>query len=280
MIFEGLENIETFVLLDWFVRDFDYKFPRYQYIGDHLFIQHVIDAASRGRIILAKIRSHLADIAKKFELDLDYESIPTQVSPPDGPWVNVHYFSFGMEVEELANTYATRFIIEFLTQKMELKVPSLKFKLFFLPSLPVAITERGHEMSSFTGFANIRKGRVEINIYPPQDYKRIFKTMVHEILHICFLEESSVEQAALVESKTERYVTLFFTEAKEEYRSQGNRIHGSIQAVIEKSICHFKEVNIALKVFKEDWRHGNSIVETLKMLFDMILEGRIKAVPA
>lgn len=279
MSLKKFEHIETVVLLDWFVRDFDYKFMKYQFTGDDLFMQAVIKAAADGRLILARMKQPLAEMAETLGLDLDYEAIPAHIDPPSGPWANVHYLSFGVEAKELEKIHAIQFIVKMLDQKFDIGVPPLLFKLFFLPPVPVATTDEGHVMHTFTGFANIRKRRVEINIYPIRDYESIFQTMVHEILHICFLEESSVEEAAKIETKIDEYVKSFFTQVEEEYQRNISRIHKSIQLAIEKKIQILWQANVALAEFGKELRQADAVVKTLKLLFDMILDGKIKAIP-
>ena len=43
MSLENFANIETFVLLFWFIEDFDSKFLRYNYTGDQVLISRIIN---------------------------------------------------------------------------------------------------------------------------------------------------------------------------------------------------------------------------------------------
>jgi hypothetical protein len=89
----------------------------------------------------------------------------------------------------------------------KLKVGGVKprFKLFYLPPLPMATIEgEGHLMETVGGFTNIGKKRIEVNIHPPLDCNSLFRIFVHEMLHMCLLEKSSIEQAESVEDEVRR----------------------------------------------------------------------------
>lgn len=278
MVSEEFKNIDTLVRLDWFVEEFDSRFLRYRFEGDGSLIQRAIQAAGRGRLVRAMMEQPLQKLAEALKLDLDYETIDTQIDSPNGPWCSIRYLSFGKEAEEFAETYATKFIIQLLNQKMAIAVPSLKFKVFWLPPLPVATTDEGHLMHTVRGIANIRKGRVEINLHTPRDYDNIFNTLVHEIIHICFLAKDTKETAGTVESRIDTYEKNFFRESQKEYQSQKNQVLESLQAIIEKELCLFRKANSALEEFKTNLMQANIVINTFNEFFDAILDEKIKPV--
>jgi len=273
-----LKNIETFVLLDWLINDFDSKYQRYQFTGDGVLIDRIIKVAGRGRIILAKMKKPIQEMSKKLMLDLNYEAIGTQAFPPTGPWHNVYFLSFGKEVDGLKDTYATQFIVESLDQKMKIKSPPLRFKLFYLPPLPTATSDEGHFMETFKGFTNAERKLIEINMYPPLNYDGIFRTMVHEILHVCFLNESSLDDVQEVEAKVDENERIFISKCQEEYLSQKNRITQSMKSVIDKEWPVFLKADDALNTSQRELQEASVLVNTFREFFDAVLDERVKAV--
>lgn len=269
-------NVETFVLLDWFVADFESKFARYHLAGDQEFIQRALNASNQGRRILAKMKEPIQQIAKKLNLDIDQETLDTEVN---GNRASITWLSFGVEAQELGKTHAVRFIRKILESKMTLRVPLLRFKLFYLPRLPIATKEEGHVMDTINGFTSIRRKRIEINIYPPRNYERIFRNIVHEIFHVCFLEESSLDETKNIEQKVKAHVTTFFDICKDEWRSKRTRIIEDLKNIIEKKLSAFKEADVALEEFHKDLTKAKSNVRTIMELFDAILDGKVKATP-
>ena len=201
---------------------------------------------------------------------------------PDGPWVNINYLSLGIEVEEFHDAYATQFAFEVLSKKMAIVIPSLKFKLFYLPSLPIATIQDDlksyYVMSTINGSARIRNQRVEVNICQSLDYERIFHTMVHEILHICFFATSDINLPETVESKIEQKSEEFFNKCKDDYQSQRNKIHKSIESMIEEKLYVFQKANDAFNKFREEFRQAESIINACKIFFNAVLDEKIKPV--
>jgi len=273
------ENIETIVLLDWYIEDFDSKFQRYRLTGDELLVRQIIDFAHQGRMILATIKEPLQEISQKLRLDLTREGITTQVLPPKGPWHNVAFLSFGTEAQELGHTYATKFILDVLSKEMAIESPPpLKFKLFYLPRLPTATTDEGHFMETVRGYTNEEKKLVGINVYPPRNYESIFEIMVHEILHVCFLGESSLDNIEAVENKVNDGERTFFTKCQGEYQSRKSKITQSIGDVINEKLSVFQEIDSALDEFGGDFRKARIIIDAFKEFFDAVLNGRVKPV--
>ena len=269
------ENVETFVLLDWFVADFNSKFLRYHLTGDCGLIQRALGASSQGVTILARMKKPIQKIAKELKLDIDQETVHTEVN---GNWVSITYLSFGIKAKELAETYAIRFVNKILKSKMSIETPPLRFKIFYLPSLPVATTDEGHIMHTPVGFTSVRRKRIEINVYPPRDYESIFKNIVHEIFHVCFLEESSMENVKDIESRVEAHAKSFFDECKNEWKSERIGIIEDLRSTIEKKLSVFKEADSALMEFRKDLAKADFIIETFKELFDAIAEEKVKAI--
>ena len=274
-------NLETIVLLHWFIGDFDSKFTRYQFNGDNLLISRTIQAVAEGRMLLAKMKNPIMEITKKLGLDISGETNPTRAYLPDGPWVNINFLSLGIEVEEFHDAYAAQFAFEVLSKKMAIVISPLKFKLFYLPSLPIAAIQDDdfishYEMAIINGFASIRNQRVEVNICQSLDYERIFHTMVHEILHICFLATSDINLPEAVESKIEQKSEEFFNKCKDDYQSQRNKVHKSIESMIEEKLYVFQKANDAFNKFREEFRQAESIINACKIFFDAILDEKIK----
>jgi len=271
-------NVETFVILNWFITDFDSKYQRYLFTGDGVLIDRIIKAAGRGRIILAKMKKPIQEISRKLTLDLSCESIRTQAFPPTGPWHNVYFLSFGKEVDGLKDTYATQFVIESLDQKMGIKSPPLRFKLFYLPPLPTATSDEGHFMQTVKGFTNAERKLIAINLYPPLDYDGIFRTMVHEILHVCSLNESSLDDTQEVEAKVDENERIFISKCQEEYLSQKNRITQSMKSVIDKEWPVFLKADDALNTSRRELQEASVLVNTFREFFDAVLDEIVKAV--
>jgi hypothetical protein len=85
MLKQNLSNIETFILLAWFIEDFDSKFLRYRFTGDFSLISKIIASAGRGRNILFKLNSYVQEISKTLGLDIMSEGVPSQ-PVPEGPF--------------------------------------------------------------------------------------------------------------------------------------------------------------------------------------------------
>ena len=64
------DNIETYILLDWLASDLESKLLRYNYTGDIRTIQATLYATTRGRTLLAVMKSPIDKIAKEFNLDM------------------------------------------------------------------------------------------------------------------------------------------------------------------------------------------------------------------
>ena len=276
-------NLETIVLLHWFIGDFDSKFMRYRFYGDNLLISRTIQAVAEGRMVLAKMKKPIMEITKKFGLDISIESNSTRAYMPDGPWANINYLSLGIEVEEFHDAYAAQFAFEVLSEKMAIVIPPPKFKLFYLPSLPIAAIQDDdltshYVMTALMGFASIRNQRVEVNICQFLDYESIFHTMVHEILHICFLATSDINLPGVVESKIEQKSKEFFNKCKDDYQSQRNKIHKSLESMVEEKLYVFQKANDAFNNFREDFRQAESIINACKIFFDAILDEKVKPV--
>lgn len=158
--------METLVLLDWFVTDFNSKSLRYHMTDSYGFTLQALKASTQGMEILARMKNPILNIAKKLNLSIDQETLSTEVN---GNRVRSNYLSFGVDAEELRETYALQFIGEILKTKMDMEIPPLRFKLFHLPPLPIATTDEGHIMHTQVGFTNIRKKRIEVNVYPPPE---------------------------------------------------------------------------------------------------------------
>lgn len=150
---------------------------------------------------------------------------------PNGPWTTVGFFSLGTEVMEFMNNYAIQFICKVLSENLKIGVPKLRLKFFYLAELPVATTEEGHVMSRIGGFTSIENRRIEINIHPPFDYEQIFNSMVHEILHVCVLEDSNINDPEAAESRIKSLQQKFSKESEAEYRSNKDRILESVQGL-------------------------------------------------
>ena len=269
------ENLETFVLLDWFVADFESKFARYRLTGDYGFIQRALNASSKGRILLAGMKKPIQKISKELRLDIDQETIHTEIA--NGVWSNITFLSFGVEAKEIGETYAIHFIDKILENKMAMKTPRLLFKLFYLPPLPIATTDEGHIMHTQKGFTSIRKKRIEINIYPPRDYKSIFKNIVHEIFHVCFLQESKVGDTNKVESKVNTQAKIFFESCRDEWSSERIEMIKDLKITIEKKLSVFKDVENALSKFHKELTKAKFHIQTIMELLDAIADEKVKA---
>lgn len=273
------KNIETYVLLDWFIKDFDSKYERYRFVGDNFLIEHTIKAAGQGRAVLARVRKPIEEISRSLGLDLIYESVPTQIFPPSGPWHNVHFLSFGFEDRRFTDAYVTQFIINSLEQKMHIESPELRFKLFYLPQLPTATSDEGHFMENIRGFTNVERRMIEINLHPPLDFDEIFGAIVHEIVHICLLKESDLDHAPEVEAKVSNSERTFLTNCHEECESHKSEINQSIKSVIDYSFPIFRKADTALNMLERDLQLGGTCVYTFLGFFDAILFERVKPVP-
>ena len=266
-------NVEILVLLDWLVADFESKFARYHLTGDQGSILRALNASIQGRTILARMKEAVQQIAKKLNLDLDQETLETKVN---GNQVSITWLSFGVEAQELVETYSVAFIKRIVESEMSLQFPLLRFKLFYLPALPIATTEQGHIMDTIKGFTSIRRKRIEINVYPPRNYETIFSNIVHEILHVCFLEESTVKESESVEGKIKAHVKTFFDTCKDEWCSERTRIVEDLKKAIEKKLSIFEEADTALVEFHTDLRKAKSHIRTFMELFDAVADGKVK----
>jgi hypothetical protein len=274
----SLKNVETFVFLDWFITDFDSKYQRYRLTGDGFLIGQIIKVAAQGRTILAKMKKPIQEISKNLMLDLSIESVRTQAFPPSGPWHDVYFLSFGKKVDQLKDTYATQFVIKSLNQEMGIKSPALRFKLFYLPPLPTATSDEGHFMETVEGFTSVKRKLIEINLYPPLNYDKIFKTMAHEILHVCFLNESSLDHVQEVEAKVDENERVFVAKCQEEYLSQKNRINQSIKSVIDKELPVLLKADEALNKSRKELQEASVVVNTFREFFDAVRDERVKPV--
>jgi hypothetical protein len=274
----SLRNIETFILLDWFITDFDSKFQRYRYTGDEVLIKQVINAAGVGRLILAKMRKPIQEIAKTLTLDLSIESVEGGGYFPSEPRYNVYFLSFGKEVNELKDTYATQFVIKLLDQEMQIKTPALKFKLFYLPPLPAATSDEGHIMTTLRGFTNAKNGLIGINLYPPWDYAEIFQTIVHEILHAYFLDESNLKRAKEAEAKVEEHERAFVLKCQGEYSSQKNKIDQSIKYVMDNNLPFFQEAENAFNVLEKELRQAGIVIDIIRQFFDAVMDRKVRPI--
>ena len=78
-------NLETIVLLHWFIGDFDSKFTGYRFYGDNLLISRTIQVVAEGRMFLAKMKNPIMEIAKKLGLDISSETNPMEHTCQMGP---------------------------------------------------------------------------------------------------------------------------------------------------------------------------------------------------
>ena len=270
------DNLETYVLLDWLVADFESKSVRYNLIGDSTIIQNALQASIQGRILLATLKKPVQEISNELQLDIDQETIHTEVN---GNWVNISFLSFGTEMNELTKTYAVHFIEKNMKLKMNIEIPPLKFKIFYLPQLPIATTSEGHIMHTQKGFTSIRRKRIEINVHPPRDWKSIFDNMVHEIFHVYLLKESSIDDTESVESKVEAHVKTFFEKCQNEWKSERSKIIDDLKNILEKKLTVFEEVDSRLKDFYPQFFKAKRILDTIGKLYDAVLIGKVKIVP-
>jgi len=163
---------------------------------------------------------------------------------------------------------------------MKIIVPhALKTKLFYLPPLPIATTDRGHMMDTVHGFTSIRNKRIEINVYPPRNWDNIFKSLVHEVIHICFLRDSSTRDTAGIEFEADQKCTEFFDICQVDYRRERNMIHKSIEDAIVDKLVVFRKANDELSKYKADFKRAIATIKVFRRFFDAVLEEKVRAVP-
>lgn len=270
------ENIEIYVLLNWFVDDFESKSIRYNFSGNNQLIQSTLFASTQGRTLLALMKNPVEKIAKEFKLDIDLEANPTEI---DGNSVNIPFLSFGFETNDLKDSKAINFIVKNIEEKLGIKVPPLRFKIFYLPPLPIATSDEGHIMHTQKGFTSIRKKRIEINAYPPRDYDSIFRNLVHEIFHVCLLEESSIEKVAEVESKVQKYVKIFFEKCEEDWKTNRNELLNDLENHLETNLSIFEQVNTSLNEYVKKLSRAKVVIDQIRIFFDSILYGEVIVSP-
>jgi hypothetical protein len=258
--------------LDWFIKDFISKCTKYIYSGDQAIINAVYKAAGSGSEIVASVNGEAVHL-QKLGIEMRQEAVPTVV---DETWFNLYFLSLGAESRSIVKTRAVYFILTKL-KEMGLSPPELTLKLFYLPPVPAATTTDGHHMITVGGFTNISKKRVEINIFQPKDYSVVFNYLVHEIVHMCLLEKSNIEEAAKVESEVDSYVSIFFDKFGKEWASVKMHILKELKAVIDDTeLPVFIAAESHLSTIM-DISRSKSIIATFYMFFDAILYGRVKA---
>ena len=122
-------GVRTFILLDWFVSDYNSRKKQYSFAGDKGEIQAADLAATEGAHLLGHIKSRIRPVLK-MGFELREEFVPTSV---EGQWFNMRFLSFGLESKNLEKATSLNFILEKIKQ-LGLKAPKLSFKLFYLPS--------------------------------------------------------------------------------------------------------------------------------------------------
>lgn len=265
------DGIETFVMLDWFVNDFRLKTQKYSLLGDKGTIMAANLAAKDGLRLLTSVRGRIRPVLK-MGFELRQETVPTSV---EGTWFNMPFLSFGAESETLEKTQAVDFVLE-RTRQMDLPSPELSFKLFYLPSLPGATTTEGHHMFTVGGFTNIDKERIELNLFPPRTYATIFKNLVHEIVHMCILQESKKEEAATVEAKVEAYTVKFFSSFSKDLTSVEKHMLEELHSTIDNELTLFSKADAyLLKIM--DLNRLKAAIQTMSLLFDAVLDGTVTA---
>lgn len=267
------DGVETFIMLDWFVKDYLQKTRKYSLSGDKGTIMAANLAAKDGLRLLAVVKGRIRPVLK-MGFELRQEAVPTSV---EGTWFNLPFLSFGTHSENLEKTQAVGFILGKIKQ-MELPSPKLSFKLFYLPSLPSAISTEGVHMSTLGGFTNINKERIELNVFPPRKYDTIFKNLVHEIIHMCFLQESKKEEAAEVEAKVEAYTTQFFNDFSNDLKSVEKPMLEELCGAIDNVLIVFSKADdYLLKIMNLD--RSKAAIQTMSLLFNAVLSGNVTVKP-
>jgi hypothetical protein len=119
----------------------------------------------------------------------------------------------------------------------------MKFKLYYLPSLPITINKEGFGWMFLGGYANIKKDRAEINVFPPRDYSKIFKNLIHEIIHVCLFQINRDEDTGIAENKVEEYVKIFSETFSNDIQCEQDFLFKELKDCLEKELKFFSQAD-------------------------------------
>ena len=145
-------GIESYVLLDWYVTHYNSKKRQVSFSGDKGAIISADMAVKEGSLLLKYIKTRLKPI-EKMGFELRKEFVPSSM---DDFVSTMYYLSFGFETSNLEKAKVVNFILERL-KRLNLEPSNLKFKWYYLPSVPVGISTKGFNMTKVNGFTNIEK---------------------------------------------------------------------------------------------------------------------------
>ena len=266
-------GIESYVLLDWYVTHYNSKKRQVSFSGDKGAIISADMAVKEGSLLLKYIKTRLKPI-EKMGFELRKEFVPSSM---DDFVSTMYYLSFGFETSDLEKAKVVNFILERL-KRLNLEPSNLKFKWYYLPSVPVGISTKGFNMTKVNGFTNIEKERVELNVFPPRDYSEIFKYLVHELIHVCYLKESTDKTAETVENIVEERLKQFFDTFSKDIQREQESLFGELKYYVENGLKRFSEANnYLIKVMKID-RVKRAVV-TLMNFFEAIRNETVVAKP-
>ena len=151
----------------------------------------------------------------------------------------------------------------------------MKFKLYYLPSLPITITKEGFGWMFLGGYANIKKDRAEINVFPPRDYSKIFQNLIHEIIHVCLFQINRDEDTGIAENKVEEYTKIFSETFSNDLQCEQDFLCKELKDCLEEELKFFSQADkYLLSIMKLE--KAKVVVEMMVNFFNAIQSESIR----
>jgi hypothetical protein len=259
--------------LDWFVKELRNRSKAFSLNGDQSIINAAFDSAEKGIKILASMRGRFSSL-NNLDFEASSEAVPTSAH---GSWFDLYFLSFGINSNELKKTIVVDFISTNL-KKMGLDLPDFDVKLFYMPSVLASSTYVEHNYVTINGFTNINEKRVEINLFPPRDYKAIFRVLVHEIIHVCLLKTLKEEEPSNVEKEVETLTKKFFVIFKKEILKIEKTTIKELESVINNKLLTFSKIESFIQKTL-DLSKANAIIQSILLLFEAVILGIVNVKP-
>ena len=271
-----MEYIENLCKLYYYYETWSYILIQCLIEGDNEAVESLHKSIYQSGELLKEFIPNIIKQINNLIVELNIETV-SYSAPGEKKEISYTYFSVGTLADELNSMFTIKFISKIIEKNMGFKVPKINFLFFYLPPMPVGISNEGTIYIPLGGFYNIRNKRVELNIHPTFKTPEIYENLVHEIFHYLIEEDLILESNEVI---IDAYVDEYFEISKDEYQVNIDKIVNSLKMIIKEKLIIFERFNNLLnKKFNNEFIMCKQLNKDFQRHYEYISQGKIIVTP-